>query len=219
MLRPSIEAAGLDPDDLPRARRDRHRQGHRHRRAREPSEALEGYLERGAFDVGRRRRRADRGAGDSNGRRIPRRGHNRTSHRSTARGGVAYLDNNKIIGRTRHEELSRHRLRPAAQRRQPADAGIDRHAGAGPRQGRRHLPQRSAHLGGRLRTRPRPQEAVAVRSRRRAAADDGARDRRRGRRRRAPTPRTPRSARSRWSIRGSAAANARSAAPATRTCA
>ena len=34
MLRPSIAAAGLDPDNLPRARRDRHRQGHQRRRAR-----------------------------------------------------------------------------------------------------------------------------------------------------------------------------------------
>ena len=52
MLRPSIAAAGLDPDDLPAARRDRHRQGHRHRRARKPPEALEGYLERRAFHLG-----------------------------------------------------------------------------------------------------------------------------------------------------------------------
>ena len=35
MLRPSIVAAGLDPDTLPAARRDRHRQGHRHRRPRD----------------------------------------------------------------------------------------------------------------------------------------------------------------------------------------
>ena len=52
MLRPSIEAAGLDPDDLPRAWRDRYRQGYRHRRAREPAQALEGYLERRAFRLG-----------------------------------------------------------------------------------------------------------------------------------------------------------------------
>ena len=53
MLRPSIEAAGLDPDNLPPARRDRYRQGHRYRRPREPSQTLEGYLERGAFRLGR----------------------------------------------------------------------------------------------------------------------------------------------------------------------
>ena len=53
MLRPSIEAAGLDPDDLPAARRDRHRQGHRRRRPREPSQTLEGYLERGTLHLGR----------------------------------------------------------------------------------------------------------------------------------------------------------------------
>ena len=51
-------AAALDRGRRPRsrrpaaARRDRHRQGHRHRRARKPSGALARHLERGAFDVG-----------------------------------------------------------------------------------------------------------------------------------------------------------------------
>ena len=53
MLRPSIEAAGLDPDDLPLAWCDRYRQGHRHRCPREPSKTLEGYLERRPFRLGR----------------------------------------------------------------------------------------------------------------------------------------------------------------------
>ncbi len=53
MLRPSIAAAGLDPENLPAARRHRHRQGYRHRRPRKPPGALARYLERGAFDLGR----------------------------------------------------------------------------------------------------------------------------------------------------------------------
>ena len=54
-------AAALDRGRRPRsrqsagARRHRHRQGHRHRRARKPPQALEGYLERGAFHLGRQR--------------------------------------------------------------------------------------------------------------------------------------------------------------------
>ena len=53
MLRPSIVAAGPRSRKPAAARRDRHRQGYRHRRARKPSGALARHLERGAFDVGR----------------------------------------------------------------------------------------------------------------------------------------------------------------------
>ena len=105
-----------------------------------------------------------------------------------------------------------------------ADAAAAGTPGADQGEGRRRLPQRPAYLGRRLRSRPRPQAAVAEGSRRVAAAHHGPRDGRRGRRLRArrqgrPTRAASRSATSRWSIPGSAAANARPASPATRTCA
>ncbi len=76
MLRPSIEAAGLDPDAFAGARRHRHRRGYRHRRARKQAGALARYLERRTFDLGR-----DRGAA---GRR-PRRPNHRGVLRRTSR--------------------------------------------------------------------------------------------------------------------------------------
>lgn len=53
MLRPSIVAAGLDPDDLPE-RGAIDIEGHRRRRAGEQAQALARHLERRPFDIGRR---------------------------------------------------------------------------------------------------------------------------------------------------------------------
>ena len=132
-----------------------------------------------------------------------------------------------ITGKSRRErndeEFQGHRFQCAPCRRWMSRPRSRRDAGADQGQGGRRLPQRPAHLGRRLRSRPWPQAAVAERSRRVAAADHGARDRRRNAgvraRRQGATPAVSRSATSRWSIPGSAAANARPVSPATRICA
>ncbi len=72
-------AAAFDRGGRPRpgkpagARRDRHRRGYRHRRAREAAGALARHLERGPFDLGRHRGVAGRRTGRAHPRRIPRR--------------------------------------------------------------------------------------------------------------------------------------------------
>ena len=73
MLRPSIAAAGLDPDDLPQRGAIDIGKGYRHRRPRKPPGALARHLERGAFDLGRHRGAAGRRTGRAHHRRIPRR--------------------------------------------------------------------------------------------------------------------------------------------------
>ena len=68
MLRPSIAAAGLDPDNLPERGDDRHRQGHQRRRARAAGgQTLEGHLERRPLGLGRRRHSVGRRAGRADG--------------------------------------------------------------------------------------------------------------------------------------------------------
>ena len=74
MLRPSIVAAGLDPDDLPpRGAIDIGKDIDIGARETAP-DALARHLERGAFDLGRHRRAVRSPIGGPHARRIPRRG-------------------------------------------------------------------------------------------------------------------------------------------------
>src|SRR5262245_43009808 len=78
------------------------------------------------------------------------------------------------IWESKHEEFPGCRVQRAPEGSRPADAGADRDPGADQGEGGRHLPQRSAYMGRRLRSRPRAQAAVAEGSRRLAATHDGA---------------------------------------------
>ena len=81
------------------------------------------------------------------------------------------------VEETRHARLGRGRERAPLQEIELPDARAERHRGAGRGHPLRRLPLRPAHLGRLLRPRRRA-EHVAEGSRRRAAAGDGARDRR-----------------------------------------
>ena len=90
-----------------------------------------------------------------------------------ARPPVAWWRDERRMPGGRHEEFQGRRFQGAAAGVRRGDAATIGHAGADQGEGRRRLPQRSPHLGRRLRSRPWPQAAVAERPRHQSAADHG----------------------------------------------
>src|SRR6202041_3397132 len=85
----------------------------------------------------------------------------------------AYLKSKAIDGERNNEEFPGHGFQCPLAGGGSADAAALGHAGPDQGQSRSRLSQRSAHLGRRLRSRPRAKAALAEGSRRIAAANDG----------------------------------------------